>query len=287
VAPVLRRGQFLLLHLQSDALVPVAVLLRFSGVSAWKTVVLGVDRVTARHGGRRVAQVVTALQSYSWWGGEHSSVPSLTPAVFARVSTNGFTVVFACCIYASGSVVAWPTESCAAEGLVGLPLGIPARNMRRWWHMAGHRALHLALPGRYFDPLCVPRLGPLARDGRKRGEEPDCSDDIGVPVRNGPVLRYDEPLFECGIAEHTTREHKAARVAGLESALCEYGIEEPIIMAEELDALNTPPVVVAQDGVEQQRRLANILRSMQEFTNRCRCAHVSSHNDALGPSPDV
>jgi group II intron reverse transcriptase/maturase len=33
-----------------------------------------------------------------------------------------------------------------------------ARYARSWWHVAGHHALHTALPGAYFDALGVPRL---------------------------------------------------------------------------------------------------------------------------------
>jgi RNA-directed DNA polymerase len=35
---------------------------------------------------------------------------------------------------------------------------IAARHGRRWWRMAGHGALHTALPGSYFERLGVPRL---------------------------------------------------------------------------------------------------------------------------------
>jgi RNA-directed DNA polymerase len=35
-----------------------------------------------------------------------------------------------------------------------------ARFSRNWWRVAGHAALHLALPNSYFTRLGVPRLAP-------------------------------------------------------------------------------------------------------------------------------
>jgi RNA-directed DNA polymerase len=46
------------------------------------------------------------------------------------------------------------------RGVGGVALGIAARFGRSWWHVAGHKALHIALPGRYFRSLGVPPLGP-------------------------------------------------------------------------------------------------------------------------------
>jgi len=36
--------------------------------------------------------------------------------------------------------------------------GMAARFSGNWWRVAGHSALHLALPTVYFDRLGVPRL---------------------------------------------------------------------------------------------------------------------------------
>ncbi|CAN5810700.1 hypothetical protein BH11GEM1_BH11GEM1_28680 [soil metagenome] len=46
------------------------------------------------------------------------------------------------------------------RGVGGAALGMAARFGRHWWHVAAHQALHIALPGAYFESLGVPRLGP-------------------------------------------------------------------------------------------------------------------------------
>jgi hypothetical protein len=46
------------------------------------------------------------------------------------------------------------------RGVGGATLWIAARFGRSWWHVAAHKALHIALPGKYFESLGVPRLAP-------------------------------------------------------------------------------------------------------------------------------
>jgi group II intron reverse transcriptase/maturase len=46
------------------------------------------------------------------------------------------------------------------RGVTGVAVGMAARYARSWWHVAAHKALQIALPGRYFSSLGVPRLGP-------------------------------------------------------------------------------------------------------------------------------
>ncbi len=45
-----------------------------------------------------------------------------------------------------------------ARGVSERAAGMAARFSRNWWRVAGHSALHLALPTGYFDHLGVPRL---------------------------------------------------------------------------------------------------------------------------------
>src|SRR5439155_457534 len=45
-----------------------------------------------------------------------------------------------------------------ARGVSDPMAGMAARFSRNWWRVAGHRALHVALPTAYFDGLGVPRL---------------------------------------------------------------------------------------------------------------------------------
>jgi hypothetical protein len=44
------------------------------------------------------------------------------------------------------------------RGVGGIALSMAARFARNWWHLSAHKALHIALPGRYFESLGVPRL---------------------------------------------------------------------------------------------------------------------------------
>lgn len=44
------------------------------------------------------------------------------------------------------------------RGVGGAALWIAARYARSWWHVAAHKALHIALPGAYFESLGVVRL---------------------------------------------------------------------------------------------------------------------------------
>jgi transposase len=52
-------------------------------------------------------------------------------------------------------------DNCHVGGAVsGKALGMAARFGRSWWHVAAHNALQIALPGKYFESLGVPRLAP-------------------------------------------------------------------------------------------------------------------------------
>ena len=46
----------------------------------------------------------------------------------------------------------------ARRGVGGAALWIAARYARSWWHVAAHKALHIALPTHYFENLGVLRL---------------------------------------------------------------------------------------------------------------------------------
>jgi RNA-directed DNA polymerase len=45
-----------------------------------------------------------------------------------------------------------------ARGVIASVAASGAGGARSWWHVARHKALHYALPGRYFEQLGVPRL---------------------------------------------------------------------------------------------------------------------------------
>jgi hypothetical protein len=115
-----------------------------------------VRRITRRTGGRSMVQVTKALGTYLRGWKEYFKLAA-TPGIFARLDgwihrrlralqlkqwKRGRTTFRE--LQARG-VPAWLTQKGANHG-------------RRWWWAAGLGALHMALPGAYFDRLGVPRL---------------------------------------------------------------------------------------------------------------------------------
>ena len=117
-----------------------------------------VREITSRHGGRSLARVAAELRSYLVGWKAYFRLAD-TPGVFADVDKwlhrrlrmlmlkqwkRGWTMY----------------RELQRRGVRGVTLGIAARVGRSWWHVAAHKALHIALPGAYFESLGVPRLGP-------------------------------------------------------------------------------------------------------------------------------
>ena len=117
-----------------------------------------VRAITARNGGRSLAHVAAELRRYLVGWKAYFRLAD-TPRVFADVDKwlhRRLRMLL---------LKPWKRgrtryRELQRRGVGGAALGIAARYGRRWWHVAAHKALHVALPGAYFDSLGVPRLHP-------------------------------------------------------------------------------------------------------------------------------
>ena len=115
-----------------------------------------VRQITSRSGGRSLEQVCEELGQYLRGWRQYFALAD-TPGVFKdrdqwihrrlrmlqlRQWKRGTTVY----------------RELKRRGVGGAALWIAARYARNWWHVAAHKALHVALPGEYFESLGVPRL---------------------------------------------------------------------------------------------------------------------------------
>lgn len=117
-----------------------------------------VREITARNGGRSLAQVVAELRSYLVGWKQYFRLAD-TPSVLAEVDKwlHRRLRMLLLKQWKRGRTM---YRELQRRGVSGKALRIAARYGRSWWHVAGHKALHIALPGRYFDSLGVPRLAP-------------------------------------------------------------------------------------------------------------------------------
>lgn len=117
-----------------------------------------VRQITSRSGGRSLVQVVAELRSYLLgWRGYFRLAD--TPNVFNGVDQwlHRRLRMLLLRQWKRGPTV---YRELQRRGVSGAALGMAARFAGHWWRVAGHKALHIALPGRYFETLGVPRLGP-------------------------------------------------------------------------------------------------------------------------------
>ena len=117
-----------------------------------------VRRITSRTGGRSLPAVAAALRSYlSGWKAYFRLAD--TPAVFADVDKwlHRRLRMLMLKQWKRGRTI---HRELQRRGIGGATLGIAARFGQSWWHVAAHKALHIALPGTYFVSLGVPRLAP-------------------------------------------------------------------------------------------------------------------------------
>jgi len=114
--------------------------------------------ITARNGGRHLADVVALLRSYLTGWKQYFRLAD-TPSVLARADhwLHRRLRMLLLKQWKRGRTI---YRELRRRGVTGVPLGMAARYGRSWWHIAAYKALHIALPGRYFDSLGVPRLGP-------------------------------------------------------------------------------------------------------------------------------
>jgi RNA-directed DNA polymerase len=137
---------------------PGTVVKRRVAPKAFETMKERVRAITARTGGRSLTQVLTELRSYLVGWKAYFRLAD-TPGVFADVDKwlhRRLRMVM---------LKQWKRgrtmyRELLRRGVTGAAVGIAARFGRSWWQVAAHKALHIALPGRYFESLGVPRLGP-------------------------------------------------------------------------------------------------------------------------------
>ena len=114
--------------------------------------------ITSRSGGRSLPQVVALLRSYlAGWKAYFRLAD--TPKILADVDKwlHRRLRMLVLRQWKRGRTM---YRELQRRGVDGAALGIAARFGRSWWHVAAHKALHIALAGRYFESLGVPRLGP-------------------------------------------------------------------------------------------------------------------------------
>jgi group II intron reverse transcriptase/maturase len=137
---------------------PGKIVQRRVAPKALETMKERVRAITARNGGRSLTQVVSDLRSYLVGWKAYFRLAD-TPGVFAGVDqwVHRRLRMLMLKQWKRGRTM---YRELQRRGVGGAALWIAARFGRSWWHVAAHKALHIALPGRYFESLGVPRLGP-------------------------------------------------------------------------------------------------------------------------------
>jgi RNA-directed DNA polymerase len=117
-----------------------------------------VRQITNRNGGRSLPRVIAELRSYLGGWKAYFRLAD-TPGVFAAIDQwlHRRLRMLMLKQWKRGRTI---YRELHRRGVGGAALRIAARYGRSWWHVAAHQALHLALPGRYFESLGLPRLAP-------------------------------------------------------------------------------------------------------------------------------
>ena len=115
-----------------------------------------IRELTSRSGGRSIAQVVATLRSYLIGWRSYFRLAD-TPRVLAQLEEWLYRRLRAIHLkhWKRGSTV---FRELRRRGVSHHVAAMAARFTGNWWRVAGHAALHLALPTSYFDQLGVPRL---------------------------------------------------------------------------------------------------------------------------------
>ena len=115
-----------------------------------------VRQITARTGGRSLRQVIAELRSYLMGWRAYFRLAD-TPGIFAAVAKWLHRRLRALVLkqWKRGPTI---YRELQRRGVDGAALGMAARFGRSWWHVAGHVALHIALPSASFESLGLPRL---------------------------------------------------------------------------------------------------------------------------------
>jgi len=136
--------------------VPGPIVKRRVSPKALKAMKQRVREITARSGGRSLAQVVAKLRSYLLGWKAYFRLAD-TPGVFAGIDSWIYRRLRALLLkqWRRGRTI---YRELRRRGVGGKSVAIAARYGRSWWRVARWPALNIALPGRYFESLGVPRL---------------------------------------------------------------------------------------------------------------------------------
>lgn len=117
-----------------------------------------IRELTSRSGGRSIEQVVATLRSYLIGWRSYFRLAD-TPQVFAQLEEWLHRRLRAIHLkhWKRGSTV---FRELRRRGVSAHVAAMAARFTGNWWRVAGHAALHLALPTSYFDQLGAPQLAP-------------------------------------------------------------------------------------------------------------------------------
>lgn len=115
-----------------------------------------VRQITSRTGGRSLEQVAEKLRSYLLGWRQYFSLAD-TPRIFEDLDKwiHRRLRMLQLRQWKRGTTA---FRELQRRGVDGAALGIAARFARSWWHVAAHKALHIALPSSHFEQLGVPRL---------------------------------------------------------------------------------------------------------------------------------
>lgn len=135
---------------------PGLVIKRRVAPKALKAMKERIREITSRSGGRSIPQIVTILRRYLVGWRAYFRLAD-TPRVFAQVEQWLHRRLRAVHLkhWKHGSRV---FRELQRRGVSRHVAAMAARFTGNWWRVAGHAALHLALPTSYFDQLGVPRL---------------------------------------------------------------------------------------------------------------------------------
>ena len=116
-----------------------------------------VRELTSRTGGRSVAQVVAKLRRYLLGWRAYFRLAE-TPRVFTEVAQwlHRRLRMLVLRQWKRGRTMYRELHRCGVQS--DAVCGWAARFGRSWWYVAAQHALHIALPGRYFESLGLPRL---------------------------------------------------------------------------------------------------------------------------------
>lgn len=136
-----------------------------------------VREITSRNGGRSMTQVCKELGTYLRGWLEYFKLAN-TPGVFTEITGWIHRRLRALQLkqWKRGRTV---YRELTARGVPGWLAPRAAKFARNWWRVAGHGAMHTALPGSYFERLGVPRLAASTFNSLNRRMRTRLSSGVG------------------------------------------------------------------------------------------------------------